>query len=58
MRGNDLRLHLGRFRLDIWGKKIMEKVVELWKRLPKEVVELPSHEEFQSHGKVGFRGMG
>lgn len=59
MRGNDLRFHLGRLRLDIWKKKnVMEKVVKPWKRLPKEEVEFPSHEEFQIHREVGFRDVG
>lgn len=58
MRGNHLRFHLDKFKLDIWEKNIMEKVVKPWKRLPGEVVEFPSHEEFQSHREVGFRDMG
>jgi len=51
-RGNGLKLHQGRFRLDIGKNFFTGRAVRRWTRLPKAVVESPSLEGFESRVDV------
>jgi len=54
-RTRGLKLHQGRFGLDIRNYFLSERVVRHWHRLPRDVVGSPSLEMFKKHGDVALR---
>ena len=53
-RGSGFKLRQGRFRLDIRRNFFIQRVLTHWNRLPKEIVDAPSLEAFNTRMDVAL----
>ncbi|RMC18045.1 hypothetical protein DUI87_04923 [Hirundo rustica rustica] len=56
-RGHSLRLHQGKYRLDIRKKLFMERIIKYGNNLPREVMKSPSLDVFKKRQDVALDAM-